>query len=183
MPTSVVNITLKLEDIGGGSGSSAWGINKRLNFINETYDNVLFTPESNFEKIYEYEYYKGIYYIKAKPFEETIVMHLLPKETLYASDKILKLKDSDAAFTRALKNYNASAKKIHMCFKSIDVANDNQTENRPITAKPYPKFHKFLGLGMLKNFIKNILVIIGQKRIIRTHMLNIFLIYPVGRKT
>lgn len=150
MPTSVVNITLKLEDIGGGSGSSAWGINKRLNFINETYDNVLFTPESNFEAIYEYEYYKGVYYIKAKPFEETIVMHLLPKETR-ASDKILKLKDSDAAFTRVVKNYNASANKIYMCFKSIDVANNNQTENRPITAKPYPKFHKF-GSGDVKKF-------------------------------
>lgn len=149
MPTNYVNLTLRLEDLGGGSGSSAWGINKRANFINSTYDNVLFTPASNFEEFYRYEYYKGVYYIKAKPFEMTIAMHILPK-TIKAADKVLMFKDSTADYTkRAVSNYNMNTSRIHMCFRSIDLNNNNAPENRPISAKPYPKFHKF-GTGDVK---------------------------------
>lgn len=148
IPTSFVNVTLKLEDLGGGNGSSAWGINKRKDFINSTYDNVLFTPASNFENIYQYEFYKDVYYIRAKPFEDVIAMHILPKN-LKAADKILKFKDADGIQERTQVNYNMSKNTIYMRFKSIDLNNNNITENRPISAKPYPKFHKF-GTGDIK---------------------------------
>lgn len=148
MPTGIVNVTLKLEDIGGGSGASAWGINKRQNFINDTYDNVLFTPASDFETIYQYEYYKGVYYIKAKPFELDIAMHILPKG-LRAADKVLKLKDSDKTYQKVYSKYNISSDILEACFQSIDLNNNNTPENRPISAKPYPKFHKF-GTGDVK---------------------------------
>ena len=147
MPTSFVNITLRLEDIGGGDGSSAWGINKIKNYISDSYDNVLFTPESDFESIYQYEYYKGVYYIRAKPFEETIVMHILPK-TLKASDKILLIKDSDVTFEQINAEYNMDTDQLSTHFKSFDLET-NEFEDRPSSAKPYPKFHKF-GTGDTK---------------------------------
>lgn len=153
MPTSFVNLTLRLEDIGGGSGTSAWGINKIAKYINETYDNILFTPASDFEKIYEYEYYKGVYYIKAKPFEETIVMHILPKG-LRVTGKVLMFKDSTAVYNNISKSdYIAEPKRPESYFESIDLANNEAKEKRPITAKPYPKFHKF-GSGNVKKIYK-----------------------------
>lgn len=154
MPTGVVNITLKLKDIGGGSGASAWGINKRKNFINNTYDNVLFTPASDFETIYQYEYYKGVYYIKAKPFEMDIVMHILPKN-LKAADKVLKLKDEDKTYKRRYVNYNISKDMLYTRFKTIDLNNNETSENRPISAKPYPKFHKFESEDIRKLYQKH----------------------------
>lgn len=152
MPTSFVNLTLKLNDLGGGSGTGAWGINRLADFINETYDNVLFTPASNFEEIYEYEYYKGIYYIRAKPFEMEIAMHILPK-TLRAANKILMFKDSTANLeNQSIANYNTREDKIESRFKTIDLTN-NEEEDRPVSAKPYPKFHKF-GDGNVKKIYK-----------------------------
>lgn len=141
-----VNITLRLDEIGGTDNGHSWGLNKRIEYINEHYDNILFTPSNDFYTIYPYEFYKGIFYIKAKPFSSEIVLHILPKHCR-ASDKVLMFKDSDIDpkkhFIKTDDYYNRhTGNIINLYYQSIDLTN-NTKQDRPSYAKPYPEFHKF----------------------------------------
>jgi len=48
-------------------------------FFNQNINNVVFTSANDIEKIYDYEVYQGVFFIKAKPFSRDIRMHILPK--------------------------------------------------------------------------------------------------------
>lgn len=61
-------------------------------YFNSELTNVVFTPRDDITKIYQYEVYKGVYYIKLQPFSQNIRMHLLPK-SYDCSNEILILKD------------------------------------------------------------------------------------------
>lgn len=67
-------------------------INVLYPYFNEEMTNVVFTPQDDYTKIYRYEIYKGVFYIKLQPYSNKIRMHLLPKY-YDCSDSILFLKD------------------------------------------------------------------------------------------
>lgn len=71
-----VNLTLSLEDIGEMIDLESF---KEL-YLNEGYNNVIFTPADNNTDIYDYEFYGGVYFIKMRPFAKEIRMHILPKK-------------------------------------------------------------------------------------------------------
>lgn len=47
-------------------------------FFNDDFNNVIFTSTDE-QHIYQYECYQNVYFIRLKPFEKTIRMHILPK--------------------------------------------------------------------------------------------------------
>ena len=61
-------------------------------FFNDNYNNVVFTSADE-TNIYQYECYQNVYFIKMKPFQKQIRMHILPKK-YDASDDILIFKDN-----------------------------------------------------------------------------------------
>lgn len=68
-------------------------------YFNPEMTNVVFTPRDNPDIIYRFEAYRGVYFIKLKPFSEYIRMHILPKEydcsstILFFRDDMLKRKN------------------------------------------------------------------------------------------
>lgn len=62
-------------------------------YFNNDYNNVIFTSV-NEEHLYQYEIYQGIYFIRMRPFEKEIRMHILPKK-YNVSDNILIFKDNE----------------------------------------------------------------------------------------
>ena len=63
-------------------------------FLNDSFDNVIFTPYNDDSKIYDYEFYANRYFIRMKPFCKTIRMHIIPKK-YQASKKILFFRDNE----------------------------------------------------------------------------------------
>ena len=61
-------------------------------YFNPEMTNVVFTPKNDYSKIYKYEVYKGVYFIRMNPFSKYITMHLLPK-SYDCSDNLLIFKD------------------------------------------------------------------------------------------
>lgn len=47
-------------------------------YFNPEMTNIVFTPKSDWNTIYRFEVYKGVIYVKMKPFSKKINMHLLP---------------------------------------------------------------------------------------------------------
>ena len=84
-----VNFTLPIETI-----DEDYAITTDMkSFFNDDYTNVIFTSADE-KYLYQYECYKDIYFIRIKPFQSTIRMHILPKK-YNASDSILIFKDEE----------------------------------------------------------------------------------------
>lgn len=67
-------------------------------FFNDEYNNVIFTSANDESNIYQYEYYRGNYFIRIKPFDDVIRMHIIPKKYDASNNKtdnnILIFKDN-----------------------------------------------------------------------------------------
>ena len=48
-------------------------------YFNSDMSNIVFTPQNDSTKLYRYEVYKGVMYIRMEPFSDKIRMHILPK--------------------------------------------------------------------------------------------------------
>ena len=55
--------------------------------------NIVFTPQDDYTKLYRFEIYKNVIYVKLKPFSRLIRMHLLPK-AYNCSSNVLLLRDN-----------------------------------------------------------------------------------------
>lgn len=62
-------------------------------YLNSDMTNLVFTPQDDYTKIYRFEVYKDVIYVKLKPFSRLIRVHLLPKG-YNCSNNILLLKDN-----------------------------------------------------------------------------------------
>lgn len=62
-------------------------------YFNSEMTNIVFTPRDDITKIYRYEIYKGVIFLRLYPFSQNIRMHILPKG-YDCSDKVLIFKDS-----------------------------------------------------------------------------------------
>lgn len=62
-------------------------------YFNSDMTNVVFTPQDDYTKIYRYEVYKNVFYIKLNPYSMSIRMHLLPK-AYNCSNSVLLLRDN-----------------------------------------------------------------------------------------
>lgn len=70
-----VNFVLPLSKL-----NEYYDINAFKKFLNDNYNNVIFTPTDNLDVIYDYEFYQGVYFIRLKPFSKKICMHIIPKK-------------------------------------------------------------------------------------------------------
>ena len=61
-------------------------------YFNSTVTNVVFTPRDDPTKIYKFDFYKGVFFIRMQPFSQHIRMHLLPRG-YDCSNEILIFKD------------------------------------------------------------------------------------------
>lgn len=88
-----VNFTLSLNQI-----NDLYDLSSMEKFFNEGYNNIIFTSQDN-ANIYDYEFYKGFFYIRIKPFSNIVRMHIIPKKydasNTLSSNPILIFKDSD----------------------------------------------------------------------------------------
>ena len=100
-------------------------------YFNSDMTNVVFTPKDNPKKIYQYEYYKGVYYIKLQPFSNEIRMHLLPK-AYDCSNTVLIFKDD------MLKEENVSKTNDYYQFTERDYINSYYLVNQKIRDRTNP---------------------------------------------
>lgn len=88
-----VNLTISLEQL-----NALYDLDSMKKFFNSDYNNIIFTPQDSID-IYDYEFYKGIFYIRLKPFSTKIRMHIIPKKydasNTLSSNPILIFKDSN----------------------------------------------------------------------------------------
>lgn len=100
-------------------------------FFNTDMNNVVFTPKNNLDKIYRYEYYKGVYYIKLQPYSKKITMHLLPKY-YDCSDNVLIFRDNE------IKSENIRKTDDYYHFKSQSPINSYFMVNNVIRDRTSP---------------------------------------------
>ena len=62
-------------------------------YFNSDMTNIVFTPQDDYTKLYRFEIYKNVIYVKLKPFSRLIRMHLLPK-AYNCSNNVLLLRDN-----------------------------------------------------------------------------------------
>ena len=62
-------------------------------YLNSSLTNVVFTPKNDINKIYPYEIYRDVFYIKLNPYSKEICMHVLPKIYDCSNKGVLLLKD------------------------------------------------------------------------------------------
>ena len=87
-----VNFVLPLETL-----NQEYDMDRFKKYLNDEYNNVIFTPTDNPEVIYDYEFYQGVYFIRLKPFSINIRMHIIPKKydaSSTATHPILFFKDN-----------------------------------------------------------------------------------------
>lgn len=68
-------------------------LGKSSMFFNSDFSNIVFTPQNDTTKLYRFEVYKGVIYLRMEPFSNKIRMHILPKG-YDCSNQLLFFKDS-----------------------------------------------------------------------------------------
>ena len=87
-----VNFVLPLETL-----NQEYDMDRFKKYLNDEYNNVIFTSADDPEVIYDYEFYQGVYFIRLKPFSINIRMHIIPKKydaSSTATHPILFFKDN-----------------------------------------------------------------------------------------
>ena len=69
------NFVLPLSKIG-----EDYDLDSIKKFLNNDYNNVIFTSGNEQETIYRYEVYQGVYFIRLEPFYYKLRMHIIPKK-------------------------------------------------------------------------------------------------------
>lgn len=73
-------------------------------YLNNNCNNVIFTQKDNSDIIYDYEFYKGSYFIRIRPFSRDIRMHIIPKKydasNTATDNPILFFKDEDCVINK-----------------------------------------------------------------------------------
>ena len=108
-------------------------------YLNAEMTNIVFTPTNNTNTLYRFEIYKGIIYLKLKPYSQYIRMHILPK-AYDCSDTVLILTDNDV--DKRTVTYNTSKYKIYEERNNINAyfQENNEDRNREnIVNKSYNK--------------------------------------------
>lgn len=70
-----VNFVLPLEAL-----NEEYDMSSFKKYLNDDYNNVIFTPANDSTIIYNYEFYQGVYFIRLKPYSKYIRMHIVPKK-------------------------------------------------------------------------------------------------------
>lgn len=114
-----VNFVLPLSKL-----NEYYDINDFKKFLNNNYNNVIFTPSNNSDIIYDYEFYQGVYFIKMKPFSKKIRMHIIPKKynasNTASNNPILFFKDNQYEITENIFSCSDEYKRINS-FKNINL--------------------------------------------------------------
>lgn len=109
-------------------------------FLNNDYNNVIFTPADNTDIIYDYEFYQGVYFIRMKPFSKNIRMHIIPKKynasNTASNNPILFFKNNQYEVTENIFSCSDEYKRLNS-FKNINLY---YQENQELPSNGFYKF-------------------------------------------
>ena len=120
-------------------------------FLNSDFNNVVFTPADNYDIIYPYEVYKGVFYLRTNPYSQNIRMHVFPRN-YDCSDTILFLKDDMVSKQTVTKSNNY---KIYSDKNNINAyyqENGADRDRNNITEKDY--YRTDWGLDETNTFVE-----------------------------
>ena len=128
-----VNFVLPLSKL-----NEYYDINNFKVFLNNDYNNVIFTPANNTDIIYDYEFYQGVYFIRMKPFSKNIRMHIIPKKynASASNNPILFFKNNRYEITENIFSCSNEYKRLNS-FKNINLY---YQENQELPSNGFYKF-------------------------------------------
>ena len=141
---SFVNVAITLEDLDWDTKDelNRSGLGRFSEYVNtETFANFLFTPEDDFQTIFDYEYYQEVFFIRLKPYTNKIAMHILPqKYEGFIENDVLLFRDSpiEPNMHQYYKNHESPNVNLYYQYQ-LDSADAG---DRPLSLDP-PKFSKF----------------------------------------
>lgn len=123
-----VNFVLPLETL-----NEEYDMSSFKKYLNDDYNNVIFTPANDSTIIYNYEFYQGVYFIRLKPYSKYIRMHIVPKKYDASNTKtypILFFKDNkqnidDSIFTCSDEYYREDEHPINLHYQEESIKNTN----------------------------------------------------------
>lgn len=141
---SFVNVVITLDDLDWDTRneSNKSGLGRFAEYVNtETFANFLFTDKNDFQKIYNYEYYQGAFFIRIKPYSNKIAMHILPqKYEGFTQNDVLLFRDSSIEPIKHEYYGIHENKNINLYYQYQK--DGIESGDRPLSLNP-PKFSKF----------------------------------------
>lgn len=102
-PVGFINLKIHLDDLyGEGLGFDAISEQWSENYFNDGFSNLAFTKVDDFNTVFKYEYYKGMFFIRLDEYVDRIAIHVFPKN-YYTMNQLLLLKEDYNDFTYELK--------------------------------------------------------------------------------
>lgn len=102
-PVGFINLKIHLDNLyGDGLGFDAISEQWSDNYFTDEFSNLVFTKADDFNTVFKYEYYKGMFFIRLDEYVSKIAIHVFPKN-YYTMNQLLLLKEDYNDFTYELK--------------------------------------------------------------------------------